>query len=61
VIAAATGLQRTNLSTVLRSLEHKDLIDRRSSPDDGRGVTVGATARGRSNYELVRREWGATA
>ena len=59
VIAAATGLQRTNLSTVLRSLEGKGLIERGASPDDGRGVTVRATARGRSNYELVRREWGA--
>ena len=59
VIAAATGLQRTNLSTVLRALEHKGLIERRASPEDGRGVTVRATARGRSNYELVRGEWGA--
>jgi DNA-binding MarR family transcriptional regulator len=59
VIAAATGLQRTNLSTVLRSLEDKGLIERGASPDDGRGVTVRATARGRSNYELARREWGA--
>ncbi len=59
-IAAATGLQRTNLSTVLRGLEHKGLIQRHAHPSDGRGVTVHATERGRSNYALVRQEW-ATA
>jgi DNA-binding MarR family transcriptional regulator len=58
-IAAATGLQRTNLSTVLRGLEHKGLVQRRANPDDGRGVTVSPTDRGRDNYALVRREWAA--
>jgi len=58
-IAAATGLQRTNLSTVLRSLENKGLIERRASPGDGRGVTVQRTNRGASNYALVRREWAS--
>jgi DNA-binding MarR family transcriptional regulator len=59
-IAAATGLQRTNLSTTLRGLEHKGLIQRQANPSDGRGVTVSPTERGRSNYALVRHEW-ATA
>jgi DNA-binding MarR family transcriptional regulator len=59
-IAAATGLQRTNLSTVLRALEQKGLIQRQPHPDDGRGVTVHLTERGRSNYSLVRHEWAAT-
>jgi DNA-binding MarR family transcriptional regulator len=59
-IAAATGLQRTNLSTTLRGLEHKGLIQRQANPSDGRGVTVSPTEHGRSNYALVRREW-ATA
>jgi DNA-binding MarR family transcriptional regulator len=58
-IAAATGLQRTNLSTVLRGLEHKGLIQRQANPSDGRGVTVSPTERGRTNYALVRHEWGA--
>jgi DNA-binding MarR family transcriptional regulator len=58
-IATATGLQRTNLSTVLRGLEHKGLIERRADPGDGRGVTVHATDHGRANYALVRREWAA--
>jgi DNA-binding MarR family transcriptional regulator len=58
-IAAATGLQRTNLSTVLRGLEAKDLIERRISPDDRRGVTVHVTEHGRTNHTLVRQEWAA--
>jgi len=58
-IAAATGLQRTNLSTVLRGLEQKGLIQRQADPSDGRGVTVRATDRGSSNYALVRHEWAA--
>lgn len=59
-IAAATGLQRTNLSAVLRGLEQKGLVERHASPGDGRGVTVHLTELGRANYTLVRREW-ATA
>jgi DNA-binding MarR family transcriptional regulator len=58
-IAAATGLQRTNLSTVLRALQSKGLIERHASPDDARGVRVRLTQRGRTNYTTVRREWGA--
>jgi DNA-binding MarR family transcriptional regulator len=56
-IAAATGLQRTNLSTVLRGLEQKGLIERRTDPSDGRGITVHPTDQGRANYALVRSEW----
>ncbi|WP_410790056.1 MarR family winged helix-turn-helix transcriptional regulator [Kribbella sp. C-35] len=56
-IAAATGLQRTNLSTTLRGLEHKGLIQRQANPSDGRGVTVTRTERGRANHLAVRREW----
>jgi DNA-binding MarR family transcriptional regulator len=58
-IAAATGLQRTNLSTVLRGLERKGLVERRTSPDDRRGATIHTTDQGRGNYALVRREWAA--
>lgn len=59
-IASATGLQRTNLSTVLRGLEEKGFIERRAHSDDGRGVTVHSTERGRGNTVLVRQEWAAT-
>jgi DNA-binding MarR family transcriptional regulator len=58
-IAAATGLQRTNLSTTLRGLEAKGLIERRISTDDRRGVTVHVTEHGRANNVLVRQEWAA--
>jgi len=58
-IAAATGLQRSNLSTLLRALESKGLLQRRTSREDRRGVTVHLTARGAENYALVRREWAA--
>ena len=58
-IAAATGLQRTNLSTVLRGLERKGLAERRSSPDDRRGATIHPTEGGRRNYALVRQEWAS--
>jgi DNA-binding MarR family transcriptional regulator len=58
-IAAATGLQRTNLSTVLGSLVKKGLIERHTSPDDARGVRVQLTRRGRTNYTTVRSEWAA--
>jgi DNA-binding MarR family transcriptional regulator len=58
-IAAATGLQRTNLSTVLLGLERKGLIERRAAAADRRGVTVHPTDRGKANYWLVRQEWAA--
>jgi DNA-binding MarR family transcriptional regulator len=58
-IAAAAGLHRTNLSTVLRGLESKGLIERQTNPEDRRGIIVKATELGRTNYDLVRREWGA--
>ena len=57
-IAAATGLQRTNVSTVLRDLEGKGLIERHVDPADRRGVSVHRTQRGAENYALVRKEWG---
>jgi DNA-binding MarR family transcriptional regulator len=59
-LAAATGLQRTNLSTVLRGLEDKGLVQRQADPSDGRRVTVSPTELGRQNFALVRHEW-ATA
>jgi DNA-binding MarR family transcriptional regulator len=56
-IASVTGLRRTNLSTVLRALEAKGLIERRGNAQDARGVVVSATQYGVSNYHLVRKEW----
>lgn len=58
-IAVATGLQRANVSPVLRDLESKGLIERHVDPADRRGVSVHRTRRGAENYALVRKEWGA--
>jgi DNA-binding MarR family transcriptional regulator len=58
-IAAAIGLQRSNLSTLMRDLERKGLIERTMSEGDRRGVTVRLTEAGRRNYLVVRREWAA--
>jgi DNA-binding MarR family transcriptional regulator len=59
-IAFGTGLQRSNLSAVLRSLEAKGLVDRVDDANDARSVHLHPTPRAISNYKLVRREW-ATA
>ena len=56
-IANASGSQRSNLSTVLGGLEGMGLIERRNSVEDGREVKIYPTARGTSNYALVRKEW----
>src|SRR5262245_8652116 len=42
-VAASVGLQRSNLSTLLRGLEAKGLVERHTSPEDRRGVTVRLT------------------
>jgi DNA-binding MarR family transcriptional regulator len=57
-VAVATGLQRSNLSAVLRGLEEKGLIERVADPEDGRWVRIHPTPRAIRNYALVRREWG---
>lgn len=58
-VAWATGLQRTNLSTVLRGLEKKGLVERTPHPDDRRAVHLNPTARAVHNYDVVRHEWAA--
>jgi DNA-binding MarR family transcriptional regulator len=58
-VAFATGLQRSNLSAVLRGLEEKGLIERVADPEDGRWVRIHPTAKAIRNYARVRREWGS--
>jgi DNA-binding MarR family transcriptional regulator len=60
-VAFATGLQRSNLSAVLRGLEEKGLIERVADPEDGRWVRIHPTPKAIGNYDVVRREWGAAA
>jgi DNA-binding MarR family transcriptional regulator len=56
-LADATGLQRANISAVLRGLERKGLAERRACSDDLRRATIHPTERGKRNYALVRQEW----
>jgi DNA-binding MarR family transcriptional regulator len=58
-VAFATGLQRSNLSTVLRGLEEKGLIERVADPEDGRSVRIHPTPAAIRNYTIVRREWAS--
>ena len=58
-IAVAVGLQRTNVSTVLRGLERKGLIERSTNIEDRRVVTVQLSERGRGHYDMARQEWAA--
>ena len=58
-VAWATGLQRSNLSTVLRGLEKKRLIDRVPDAEDGRAVRLHPTDRAIRNRAIVQREWAA--
>lgn len=59
-IAAATGLQRSNVSAALRTLEGHGLVERRAASGDGRGVTVHPTARAAANLRALRRIWSRT-
>jgi DNA-binding MarR family transcriptional regulator len=58
-IAEATGMQRTNVSSTLRSLEARGLIERRDCPEDRRGSRIYVTPLGTSNYTLVKEEWAS--
>jgi DNA-binding MarR family transcriptional regulator len=58
-VAWATGLQRSNLSTVLRGLEEKGLVEKVPHAEDGRAVHLHPTERAIHNYEVVRHEWAA--
>jgi len=57
-IAEGAGLQRTNVSSALRELEEKGLVDREVSSEDRRVITVRRTELGERNYSLVSHEWG---
>jgi DNA-binding MarR family transcriptional regulator len=59
-VAFGTGLQRSNLSTVLRGLEEKGLVDYVADAEDASSVDIHPTPRAHRNYKLVCREW-ATA
>ncbi|GAP51756.1 MarR family winged helix-turn-helix transcriptional regulator [Streptomyces azureus] len=54
-IARRTRLQRTNVSTALRSLEDKGMISRTATT--GRGIAVRPTDRAADNLRMLRAAW----
>lgn len=56
-VAAATGLQRSNLSRALRDLEAKGLVRRSADPSDSRQVVLRSTRRAAENLARLRHIW----
>jgi DNA-binding MarR family transcriptional regulator len=56
-VADGTGLQRSNLSTILRTLEGKGLVEKRENRQDGRGVRLHPTDLAGENLRLLRQSW----
>jgi DNA-binding MarR family transcriptional regulator len=56
-VAAATGLQRSNLSRVLRDLEARGMIARTADACDGRQTRLESTARAGANLRRLRANW----
>ncbi|MFJ3473412.1 MarR family winged helix-turn-helix transcriptional regulator [Microbacterium maritypicum] len=60
-VADATGVFRSNLSTALRELERLGFVERRSDPEDGRGVCLFSTDAAARNLDLIRESWSESA
>ncbi|MDG4663825.1 MarR family winged helix-turn-helix transcriptional regulator [Mycobacterium sp. 236(2023)] len=56
-VAAATGLQRSNLSRALRDLEAKGLVRRATDPTDSRQMVLHSTDLAFENLARVRAIW----
>lgn len=56
-VADGTGLQRSNLSTTLRSLESKGLVERTHDEHDRRAVVLRPTAQAADDIARLRRQW----
>lgn len=54
-LAEIEGVSRPAISRIVGSLEAQGLVDRTRDPDDGRGVVVRGTAKGRKLVERGRR------
>lgn len=57
IVAAATGLQRSNLSRALRELEAKGMVERTADPDDQRQALLRGTPKAAANLTRVRASW----
>ncbi|ROQ40078.1 DNA-binding MarR family transcriptional regulator [Frondihabitans sp. PhB188] len=53
-VAVGTGLQRSNLSAALRTLEARGLVERRPDPSDARRVQLWHTAAADANLDRLR-------
>ncbi|MBX7432229.1 MarR family winged helix-turn-helix transcriptional regulator [Mycobacterium sp. Y57] len=56
-VAAATGLQRSNLSRALRDLEAKGMVERTPDPADSRQAVLRGTAKSAENLVRLRAIW----
>ncbi|MBU3750009.1 MAG: MarR family transcriptional regulator [Mycobacterium sp.] len=56
-VARFTGLQRSNLSTALRALGTKGLVERRADTTDARTVKLFPTRRATNDLARLRRQW----
>ena len=57
VVAAGTGLQRSNLSRALRDLEAKGLVRRTADPADNRQAVLHSTELAAANLQRLRAIW----
>lgn len=56
-VAAATGLQRSNLSRAVRELEAKGLVKRSADGGDARHAQLTSTGRAEANLRRLRANW----
>ncbi|MAU25761.1 MAG: MarR family transcriptional regulator [Flavobacteriaceae bacterium] len=48
------GMEANSLSRILKSMETKKLIKRKPNPDDGRGVLIFLTGKGRKKRDVTK-------
>jgi MarR family transcriptional regulator, organic hydroperoxide resistance regulator len=48
------GMEATSLSRILKTMEERDLIERKPNPEDGRGVLIHLTEFGKEKREYSR-------
>jgi DNA-binding MarR family transcriptional regulator len=56
-VASATGLQRSNVSRVLRDLEARGMVERTADGSDRRQAKLLSTARAGANLQRLRANW----
>lgn len=56
-VAAATGMQRSNLSRAVRALEAKGLVQRSTGGEDARHARLNPTPRAEANLRRLKANW----